>query len=46
MDGCRCSGETDINPISAAGKVTQLVFAGLPGEELLLSGHLDRHCAP
>jgi uncharacterized oligopeptide transporter (OPT) family protein len=31
----RCSGETDINPISAVAKVTQLLFAGIAPHNLV-----------
>lgn len=32
--GIQSSGETDINPTGSIGKMTQLVFAGMPGDTL------------
>jgi uncharacterized oligopeptide transporter (OPT) family protein len=37
---CRSTGETDTTPIGAMGKVTQLLYAGLPGAKGLASINL------
>ncbi|KAF9367911.1 hypothetical protein CPB97_005156 [Podila verticillata] len=43
--GLQSTGETDINPTGAVGKVTQLVFSRIPGAELHVVQKTNLMCA-
>ncbi|KAG0345122.1 hypothetical protein BG005_001449, partial [Podila minutissima] len=43
--GLQSTGETDINPTGAVGKVTQLVFSRIPGAEIQIVQKTNLMCA-